>query len=1014
MIENARSQLFLVLLTIVAALVCVFTFKVPLGHDLKGGTQLRYEIPADVVEKIRGKEQISNEKILADSIAVITERIDPTGALDPEIVPSGELGFLVGLPYFEDPQDLNRVLERISNLGNLEMRIVADKDYVKEQVNFRNLQAEKQRLTQWLQNPENKAELKKDYRAIRRFNEDPVQGPMSAGNIAWYPHLLRPMGGENPRWDYSFKDSQGTSDATVTFWEDADYNNGQVPESMLQKPLPERFLVEFLALNMHEDHFTGEDLDPSGVSGGNSPDGGLGVHYLIESGRDADYANWSDKYTGKHSAIVLNGVVKSAPYFRGKIPGSGIITGNFTNEEVEELVKVLRTGSLRVEPERVSMEQVGPLLGQAAISRGTWSLVAGGALIFLFMLWYYGSAGTIACVTLVLNVFLLWAAMLFMQATVTLPGLGGIVLTMGMAVDANVLIYERIREELAKGKEMLQAVRAGFERAMSAILDSNITTFLVGLVLFNVGVGPVRGFAVTLMVGIVTTVFTQFFVTRLLFHFALEKGWLANYKPRTLFTHFRADFVKWMKPAVAGSTLLLVGGLAYALFVAPREETLGIDFTGGANLRMVLAEPTTDQAVRNQLAGDPAFQREYPNVKINTVGATAETGTSNEFNIRLKLTEAQRAAVDQSRRDHRAAVAAAAASNQQAPAAYLPPYATELRRVFANQLVAPAFSDAVEAPDTNRKNVKFAQLDVHFTRPVELARVREYLQKQMPGSQVSAVGDAAATEAKDLRVEWTAQSSLRTEEFDDYVDEKLAGLTDKDGKPLLLSEPFPEAQEIQGRLVNELRTAAIGALLLAWGLIVLYLRIRFHEYKYGIAAVVALIHDVLVALVVVVFCNHMGWVHAEIDLAMIACFLTIIGYSVNDTIVIFDRIRENATDNVRAGTKEPFRNLINRSLNQTMSRTLLTSGLTLLVVVAQFVVNYGSESGLESFAFAMIIGMVSGVYSTIYIAAPILIWLDRGDLSEPALPPPVEEPADMSDELLPAPAPANAPTQRPS
>src|SRR5690606_6379920 len=276
----------------------------------------------------------------------------------------------------------------------------------------------------------------------------------------------------------------------------------------------------------------------------------------------------------KSSAIILNGYVKSAPAFQSKITRNGIITGDFTLAEVEELVKVLRTGSLRIEPELLSQVTIGAQLGTQAIERGLWSLIAGGLLVFLFMLGYYKLAGAIACVSLLLNVFLLYAGMLFMQATITLPGLGGIVLTLGMAVDANVLIYERIREELDKGKEILQAVRAGFERAMSAILDSNITTFLVGLVLFNIGAGPVRGFAVTLMVGIVTTVFTQFFVSRLLFHWALNAKKLEGWKPNTLLRSREFDFVAKIKLCVAASTVLIIAGIGYATTV-PAEKMLG-------------------------------------------------------------------------------------------------------------------------------------------------------------------------------------------------------------------------------------------------------------------------------------------------------------------------------------------------------------------------------------------------------------------------------------------------------
>ncbi len=987
MLENASRQLFLVLLTIAAGIACCLLFDIPLGHDLKGGTQLRYELPPDVLQQLVQKEGAPIDVIIEQTIAVIAERIDPTGTLDPLITRSGDTGILIELPFFEDPLELKRVRERVNNLGKLEMRMVADQDYVKDLVRF-NMKAEQQRLQAWLQNPENKKRVTEDPREIKIFNNDQVTGPIAFANLAWYPRLIRPTA-DGVAWDrpFSMMSQPQLSGGTVKGYEDADFANGVVPEAMLKLPVEKRHLVEFVAINMLEQSFSGEDLDPSGVSAGPSGKGGLGVHYSIIGARSSEYANWSERHIGKPSAIILNGYIKSAPTFESKIPGNGIITGDFTTAEVEELVKVLRTGSLRVEPQLVSSESIGPTLGRQAVERGAFSLIAGAVLVFLFMLWYYGAAGTIACVTLVLNVFLLWAAMLFMQATITLPGLGGIVLTMGMAVDANVLIYERIREEMAKGKDMLRSVRAGFERAMSAILDSNITTFLVGMVLFNVGVGPVRGFAVTLMVGIVTTVFTQFFVTRLLFHFALEKGKLDNYKPRSLFASLNLDYVASMKPCIAISAVVIGVGLAYTMFVAPREVTLGIDFTGGANMQMVVAQPASADAVRDRLQKDAVFSRDYPNAAVNTIGDSKEE-LAKQFNIRLKLNDGQRTAIEAGRKDHAQLRRTAEQAGAEPPAAYEPPYVAELRRIFKDDLVQQAFSGAIDAPlaDGQNQNLQFAQVDVHFTEPVSVAAARELMSKKLARCVVTPMADVAATEAKSLRVEWTTQKATKPWQFANEVQEAIAGLADAKGKKILLSDPFPVAQEIQGRLVSDLRNAAIGALILAWALIVLYLRVRFHEYKYGIAAVVALIHDVLVALVMVVICNHLGLVQAEINLAMIACFLTIIGYSVNDTIVIFDRIRENTHENARLGVYEPAKVLINRALNQTMSRTLLTSGLTLLVVLAQFLVNWGSDSDLESFAFAMIIGMVSGVYSTIYIAAPILIWLDKGDTGSTTTP----------------------------
>jgi SecD/SecF fusion protein len=988
MLENAIRQLFLVLLALVAGLVCVLVLKPTLGSDLKGGTQLRYEVPSDVLKQLETKENASIDAIMAQTISVIVERIDPTGSLDPLVTRSGDTGILIELPYFDDPLDLRRVEERIANLGKLEMRIVADADYASGQVKF-NLDAEKARLNAWLAVEENKQDLRKDLTVIRRFNADTVQGPLQFGNLAWYPRLIKPKFDKPTHWDVRYTEIPLLAPATVAVYSDAEWNQGLVPEAVQKLPANEQYLIELLALNMHERHFTGENLDPAGVAATTSQDGGLAVAYAIEGGLTGDYADWSEKWIGKCSAIVLNGVVKSAPRFESKIPGRGQIHGDFTREEVEELVKVLRTGSLRVEPELQSKQIIGPTLGREAIQRGVWSLIAGSVLVFLFMLGYYRKAGTIACVTLLLNGFLLYAAMLFMQATLTLPGLGGIVLTMGMAVDANVLIYERIREELTKGKELLQAVRAGFERAMSAILDSNITTFLVGMVLFHVGVGPVRGFAVTLMVGIVTTVFTQFFVTRLLFHFAIEKKWLVRYEPRQMLANLNADFVRHIGKCVVISAVVITAGLAYAFTAVPREVMLGMDFTGGANLRMVVTEPTTADDVRSRLFADEAFRTAYPNATINTVGKPDANGRVAEFNVRLKLNDAQRAQITEERRALKDQEKAAENVGDQPPAVYQPPYVVALRRVFGEQLVQPAFSNSMLVPNADgNRNLQFAQVDLHFGSPVRTSDLTTELQQNLKGSKVTVLGgEADATVAKDVRVEWTTPTSTQAWELFEIARTALVDLKDATGGPMRLSDPFPEAQEIQGRLVDDLRNAAIGALILAWVLIVLYLRVRFHEYKYGVAAVIALIHDVLVAFGAVVLVNHLGWVHAEINVAMVACFLTIIGYSVNDTIVIFDRIRENVVDNKRLGTSEPFRTLINRALNQTMSRTILTTGLTLLVVLAQFLVNWGSESDLESFAFAMIIGMVSGVYSTVYIAAPILIWMHKdGDdaVAQPA------------------------------
>jgi protein-export membrane protein SecD len=386
MIENARRQLFLVVLALIAGVICQFAFTTQWGQDLKGGSQLRYEIPKDILDKLTERDGTPLDAVMDQTIAVIRDRIDPTGTIDVPVTRSGETGILMELPYYEDPQELRRIQERIANLGKLEMRMVADRLYFKPatdtqpEIRFQNLQNEKTRLEAWLKQPGVLAMLRENPREISRFNDDPVAGPELFGKLAWYPRLINQNKDNPDAWDTPYSQIPQLSEATVKAYEDKDWNNGLIPEELKDGPAKNRFLVELIAINMHERHFTGEDLDPAGVQGETSRDGGLAVGYRIVAEKQGDYADWSATYINKCSAIILNGVVKSAPRFEGRIPGVGQITGDFTKEEVDELVKVLRTGSLRVEPELVSTLIIGPTLGAESIWRGSMSLVIGGVL----------------------------------------------------------------------------------------------------------------------------------------------------------------------------------------------------------------------------------------------------------------------------------------------------------------------------------------------------------------------------------------------------------------------------------------------------------------------------------------------------------------------------------------------------------------------------------------------------------------------------------------------------------
>lgn len=980
MLENARRQVLLVLITVAAGLACNLFLKPALGPDLQGGSQLIYEVPEESLKALTNAEDgVTTDQIMEQTVAIILERVDPAGQKGITVARRGATGILIELPWYNETTELERTKQRISSLGKLEMRIVAGPSYAENNVTF-DLAEEKKRLEAWLNSGGRDLVRQDPATNIGLFNENSSQGPIAFGDLYWYPHIIRPKLDDSKVWDNAFFNDEDRSrgitpmgPATVRVFDDAAWNNGSLTEEMLARPEEDRQLLEFVAINWNERHFKGEDLKPSSVSGTFDTQGRRAVSYETLDTLAGEYGDWSEKYLNDHSAIILNGVIRSAPYFVSRIPGRGQISGSFTEAEVAELVKVLRTGSLKVKPQLLSDLTVGETLGADSIRLGGYSLIAGGVAVFLFMLWYYRLAGIVACISLSLNMFLLWSALLFMQATITLPGLGGIVLTIGMAVDANVLIYERIREEFEKGKDMIRAVRAGFERAMSAILDSNITTFLTGIVLFNVGVGPVRGFAVTLMVGIVMTVFTQFFVTRLVFHFLIESDKLKHFNIRRLFAQPKLDYLKAAKLTVPLSAVVILGLLALAYSI-PSEKSMGIDFKGGANMRMLVKEEADPQTIRDRLSNNETFNKEFGSFSVNIIKDGGDPDTSRQFNIRVKLTDKMRAEIDEERAAWRKLRDEAEDNDEPPPAPYQAPYLVQMREIFGDLLVDEASSDerVIEGPQGNG----FAMIDLHLQEPVNIAEAQARLDaNKLPDAKITVEGDEEATQGRDLLVQFTTSKNTPAAGLLVMAREALAGLKTVEGNDILLSNPFPEAEEIQGRMVGELRNAAIGALLLSWMLIIFYLRIRFHEYKYGIAAVCALVHDVLIAFGVVVAINSLDLVYAEINLTMIACFLTIIGYSVNDTIVIFDRIRENVRNQANMGGSLTYRQLINLSVNQTMSRTILTTALTLFVVMAQFFVNWGTQSELESFAFGMFIGMISGTYSTIFIAAPVLVWI---------------------------------------
>ncbi len=529
---------------------------------------------------------------------------------------------------------------------------------------------------------------------------------------------------------------------------------------------------------------------------------------------------------GEPLAIVLDGTVQSAPMIKDKISrkNAGFIQGRFGPEEANDLAIMLTAGALPASIKVVFERTVGPSLGQDSIQKGVRAAVIGTIFVLVFMAVYYLLCGLIANFALCLNLVIVLACLTGFGATLTLPGIAGIILIIGMSVDANVLIFERIREETKSGKSIRVSIASGYSKALLTILDSNITTLIAAIVLFQFGTGPIRGFAVTLSIGIVASMFTAIVVTRLILDIMASRRKFTRILMLELIRKPNINFVGRRRIAFALSLLVVV---TCAIFVTIRgNDNLGVDFRGGTLL---------------------------------------------------------------------------------------------IRR---------------------------------FTEPVNIERIRRSLANI--GLEKSVLQEFDDGKAIIIRTEGESETA---KQIDGSLEKEFAGI-------LQDPEEFGKTSFVGPVVGKDLRKQAVLAILFSLLGIVVYVSWRF-EFKFAIAAIAALVHDVVITVGIFSFTGR------EITLPVIAALLTIIGYSLNDTIVVFDRIREN----LRLLRKESFVGIVHRSINQTLSRTVLTSFTTFMVVICLYI--FGGEV-INDFAFAILVGIVVGTYSSIFVASPILIAWHRG------------------------------------
>ena len=606
---------------------------------------------------------------------------------------------------------------------------------------------------------------------------------------------------------------------------------------------------------------------------------------------DENNTEFGVKHKETRMAILLDGVVQSAPVIESQLSSPFRITGRFSQEEADRLAQVLNAGSLAFKPARESVQVVGPGLGEDSITAGVRASLVGSVLVVLFMFVYYLAGGLAANLALFLNILMILGAMALLGGTMTLPGIAGIALTVGMAVDANVLILERVREEKARGKPLKLALKAGQERALVTILDSNFTTLIIAFFLYLFGTGPVKGFAVTLTLGLLTNLFTALYVARAVMEYMLGRGWLTEMKMLKIVGVPKVSFMK-AAPAMGVISALLVAGALYLFF--DTKDKYGLDFTGGLEVQVRLAEKANTAQVRE--AAD-----KVKDDMEGALGSAMEQARAKAVQEGLKFKEAE--------------------------------WPTAKIGEFSVQAYEPDASGRSE----------------QFRVSCQLGDVQ---QRVLEGKQPTEVGAGSQDVTRFFRAQF-----------------------DSSGLKLDAKDPFPMTSKIGSRAAGELRDKAVLAFFFSLAAMFIYIVLRFDfMVGFGLGAVISLFHDAAVAVGVLMVANRMGMAGAQVDLTIVAAVLTIIGFSINDTIVIFDRIRENRP----AMRSMSLREVVDISVNQTLSRTILTSATVFVAVLCLLLLGGGT---LRPFALVFTAGVIVGTYSSVFVATSVGVayenWRDR-------------------------------------
>ncbi len=1014
-----------------------------LGLDLRGGTEIRLRLRPDetklrrllderdeiartlkgeeratALEEIDGKIETEERNLktnYAHAVDIIRDRVNLSGLAEISVSRQGDDRVLLQLPGMGSTQ-ARRITERVTRLGRLEFRLAVT--------------------------------AQKNNRLATKMRQVAAGAKTDMYNFS--PRESRFL--EEDEIEFLDDEKRGPNGEALYDWLHDDDGNPHVVEQKV------RLTGEYI--NFARAEFDAQNPPYYRLAFGLTPQGGM------------IFGHVSGNNVKEPLAIVLDGRLRSAPIIKERMTTSGVITGKFDAEEAKNLEVVFVSGSLKVKPIVEFENTVGPTLGQDSIRQGALAMAIGLGAVLVFMLGYYRIAGAVTDFVLMFNVLMIigiLAGFEGFKATLTLPGIAGLILTVGMAVDANVLIFERIREEREKGNTLGRAIALGYERAFITILDANVTTLITALILHQFGTEAVRGFATTFIAGIVTSMFCSLVVTRWVFEALLEWKVIGELRMHRFFEKPAVPFAAMSRPAMVASLVLILVGLGFVGYRGQRN--LGHDFTGGVYAQINLTEPMTIDRAR-EIAQENLLA-DFDDLSIQSYGqpdgagytgfilrtarvrpldipledldpALRERKTAQDFKrmveaayplqpegLRVRSEPLADVAVDGVDTSFfRVELTLRRAERPGEIERYLERAELIAPRIYPQGFAIPPIETARENPGSDEKPVlqtpEASESEPADTEATETENTGEEVEPDAGGGNGGAEPAAATAEdetpaagehvvdeepaavaAEDtgetevVEVEETAETETFGEDGSPHVAVEVpdapvkrlvvicgvrrrdrAGTvkTDADMASFIAdqfrllrqerlfdyTEPFPRFTNVGPAVARDMMWKAGMALIFSMAVIFFYIWLRFQfRATFGAGAIVALAHDVFFTLGALAIVDELGLVDGQITLVVVAALLTLVGYSLNDTIVVFDRIRENL-----AGTGRPIADVINDSINQTLTRTVVTSMTTMLVVLALLL--WGGDV-IRGFAFALFIGILVGTYSSVFIASPILI-----------------------------------------